>query len=173
MSYQLLAEHVLQPLSTVMGQRLLTCFYHDVVGIEALTTNDQGIDIIAQQVELVFENGQAVFIGWDGVNGWPSYTLSASVTSFCTSSERFRPETALWQQLIGKQLTSFDVFGFLNTRPHLLLIHFEEIEVAIANCYLEVDFIPRDPSGDDVWILSNSESIQLCIKKLGLEKLEA
>ncbi|WP_135435318.1 hypothetical protein [Hymenobacter fodinae] len=163
---------MLQPLSIVMGQRISECFYHDVVGIEALTTNEHGIDIIAQQVELVFENRQTVFIGWNGVKGWPSYTLSVSATSFCLSSERFSPETTFWQQLMGKRLTGFDVFGFPDTRPHLLLIHFEKTDVAIANCYLEFDFIPKSVLGDDVWILSDSESIQLFIKKLDLKKLE-
>ncbi|RSK44241.1 hypothetical protein [Hymenobacter perfusus] len=172
MSRQLLIEHVFQPLNKVVLQRLAACFYHDVVGIEALTTNEQGIDIIAQQVELVFEDEQSVFVGWDGVQGWPQYTLSASAASFCQSSERFKPDTVFWQSLLGKQLTSFNVFGFPDTRPHLLLLHFEEMEVAIANCYLAFDFIPEDPSGDDVWVLSTVESIHQFIEKLDLKKLE-
>ncbi|NVO84346.1 hypothetical protein [Hymenobacter terrestris] len=165
-------EHLLRPVASVVRQRLAAYFYHDVFGIEALTTNEQGIDIIAQQVELQFENGQTVFIGWNGVKGWFHYTLCASATSFCLASEKFAPETAYWQQLVGRQLTGFDVFGFPDTRPHLLLLNFEGLELAIANCHLEFDFIPEDPTGDDVWILLNSETIQSFIKKLDLKKLE-
>ncbi|WP_044001501.1 hypothetical protein [Hymenobacter swuensis] len=172
MSRQLLIEHIFQPLNNVVSQRLAACFYHDVVGIEDLTTNEQGIDIIAQQVELVFEDEQSVFVGWNRVKGWPSYTLSASADTFCVTSERFIANNNFWQHLSGKQLIGFDVFGFPDTRPHLLLLHFEGMKVAIANCYLEFDFIPKDPSGDDVWVLSTSTSIQQYIKKLDLKKLE-
>ncbi|SET10819.1 hypothetical protein [Hymenobacter actinosclerus] len=172
MSYSLLLEHLLRPVASVVRQRLAACFYHDIFGIEALTTNKQGIDIVAQQVELQFENGQTVFVGWNGVKEWFPYTLCASATSFCSASEKFTPRAAYWQQLAGRQLTDFDVFGFPDTRPHLLLLNFEGLEVAIGNCYLERDFIPQDPMGDDVWILLNAESIQQFIKKLDLKKLE-
>ncbi|NVO30131.1 hypothetical protein [Hymenobacter lapidiphilus] len=172
MSYLLLEKHILQPISSVLQRELSACFYHDVFDTESLSTNGQGVDIIAQQVELIFAGGQTLFIGWEGVRGWFPYTLGVSHESYCSSSERFVPNSTLWQQLIGRRLTGFDVFGYSGTRPHLLLFSFEGIEVAIANCYFESDFVPREPAGDDVWILLNSESIQFFIKKLDLKKLE-
>jgi hypothetical protein len=174
MNVLLLTEKVIAPVNSFLRQKLITCFYHDVYGIEALTTNEKGIDIVAQQVELLFEENRSLFLGWNYVPGWPRYTLEASIKSFCVTSEKFRASEAFWQQCVGKRFSGFSIFGYSShNEPHLLLLSFEGVEVAIANCTLEFDFVPIDVLGDDVWILMNAASIHSFIKKLGLERIEA
>lgn len=192
MNSELLEKHIHQTLRQVLGHRLTECFYHDVFGQDLLTTNNKGIDIIAQQLELVFENNESIFISWDTVDGWHQYSLSISDTSFCKNSEVYVANPSFWQYHIGAIFSSYEVYGYVENKittydalgipidtanyynePHLVILYFNNIAVAIANFYLEGDFVPMLPMGDDVWILFDPISIQLCIKKLGLEKLKA
>ncbi|GAB3296818.1 hypothetical protein [Hymenobacter tenuis] len=192
MSIDLLKQYITNPLNQVLSSKLSDYFYHDVCDVEYLTTNKQGVDIIAHQLELVFDNKQTIFISWNTVKGWEQYALSIAKKSFTTSSEKFRASNDFWQHYIGSELSRYEIWGYyINTttsrdtnyniinietyynEPHLALLYFETIVVGVANFYLNKDFIPTIPIGDDIWILFDPMHIQLCIKKLGLEKLEA
>ncbi|SDX40373.1 hypothetical protein [Hymenobacter psychrophilus] len=192
MKSELLEKCIHQPLRQFLGHSLKECFYHDVFGQDLLTTNNKGIDIIAQQLELIFDNNESIFISWDTIDGWHQYSLSISNKAFCKNTERYLANSSFWQYYIGSAFSGYEVYGYVENKiitynalnipintacyynePHLVLLYFDNITVAIANFCLEDDFVPTLPMGDDVWILFDPISIQLCIKKLGLEKLEA
>ncbi|OWP64529.1 hypothetical protein CDA63_03940 [Hymenobacter amundsenii] len=180
------------PLAQVLGKNLQACFYHDVFDQKFLTTNGKGVDIVAHQIELLFDDNQTIFISWANIDGWHQYSLSVSNKSFCVHAERYSANPAFWQHYIGASFSRYEIYGYATNQidthdshglfvqsnyyfnePHLILLYFDNVVVGVANFYLEENFIPRLPMGDDVWILFDPMSIQLCIKKLGLEKFEA
>jgi len=57
--------------------------------------------------------------------------------------------------------------------PHLLILHFDnERLLGVANFYLEDDFVPKYPMGDDVWIIFGKSYIDNYIETLSLELLD-
>ena len=51
-----LKKHILNYVEDLLGQRLLHFIYYDVCAEDELSTNNNGIDIIAHQLQLNFEN---------------------------------------------------------------------------------------------------------------------
>ncbi|SHL13909.1 hypothetical protein [Hymenobacter psychrotolerans] len=183
-----LEQYITAPLKLALGQTLTGVFYHDVAEKQWLTTNFQGTDIIAQQVELIFGSGLRLYCGWDTVKEWSQYSLCVSQQSFCLEAIVFTASPDYWQQRIGKPLTSYSVYGYKEStwhtaggsvervhlnEPHLIVLHFDSSLVAVANYTAEEDFHPRFPFGDDVWILFEQVEIEEHIQRLGFDKLEA
>ncbi|GAB2947799.1 hypothetical protein GCM10027048_10980 [Hymenobacter coalescens] len=164
---------------------LTEVYYHDMHPLDILTSNG-ATDIIAQQVELVFEGRVTVYISWDTVPGWMQYSLSVSCESFCTEVERFAPDSVYWQRCLGQPLEAFEVFGlsketwteygthgtkqetFYN-EPHLVVLNFGGHRIGVANWCAENNFVPHLPYGDDVWILFDEREIETHIKALGFD----
>ncbi|GAA4384451.1 hypothetical protein [Hymenobacter koreensis] len=184
---ELLQQHIIQPLNNVVGRMLEAVFYHDVFPGADLTTNGH-IDIILQQLELVFEGEAVVYISWATIPGWMQYSLSVSHESFCIRSERYAPASAYWQQCKGKPLADFEVYGYdketvieagadsrkeetYYNEPHLVILHFADHRIGVANWYAEENFIPRLPIGDDVWILFDEQEVSHFIEILKLDRL--
>lgn len=190
MCHDLLKKHITSVLDKLVGRQLSAYFFYEAEP-DYLSTNHGEIDIVGFQIELVFDAIESVFISWDTVKGWHQYTIGLSKTSFFTFAQKFRPHELLWQKYIGSELTCYEVYGYpVNTittihgygkktfdtyhnEPHMLVLYFNKSVLGVANFYAEKDFIPRLPMGDDVWILYTESAIQSCIKKLGLEKIEA
>ncbi|MCY0993090.1 hypothetical protein OV203_38470 [Nannocystis sp. ILAH1] len=185
-----LQRHVIEPLQAAIGCPLSAAHYHDLTDATALTTDRQGTDIIGQQLELEFCGGPTLCLSWYGVPGWQTYSLAVARTSFCTAAERFVPPGDCWPRYLGRVLTGFRIFGYpraevsrtnLGTghqttdvycyEPHLLLLNFDGVWMGVANWHAEDDFIPRQPIGDDIWVLFDAGQISRAIAELGLEAL--
>ena len=181
--------HILDQISDKIGRKLENNAYYDVGGEDELTTNNKGIDIIAHQLELVFENCRPIFISWSTISNWMQYSLCISEKSFCGDVEQFTKKDKNWESVIGCRLVDFKVFGFKEhtvtstspseikretylDEPHLLVLEFDNKRVlGIANFYMENDFIPRLPIGDDIWIAFEKSDIDEFIDHLNLDKL--
>jgi hypothetical protein len=67
----------------------------------------------------------------------------------------------------GKQTKEY----FYN-EPHADVLNFEnECTLGIGNLYLENDFIPKLPMGDDIWVIFGVKNLRACIDNLSLETL--
>ena len=183
--------HILDQISDKVGRKLEKNVYYDVCPANELTTNNRGIDIIAHQLELVFENSKPIFISWATISNWMQFSLCISEKSFCGDVERFTKIDQYWDSVIGCCLIDFDVYGYkehtitttlalpLKTKketylnePHLLILEFDNKRVlGVANFYLENNFIPKQPMGDDLWIAFEKSDFDMFINCLGLEKL--
>lgn len=170
----MLRKHLIDVLNPYIGAQLIGFVYHDVTGKEELYTNNNGIDIIAQQLELRFADKEPLFISWATLEGWSCYSLAASNSSFCTQSETFTPDNDTWENVVGQTLKRFDIYGYKaeNSEPHLVTLAFSSGNtLGIANFYFEEDFIPRNSMGDNIWIVFGANNIDRCIRALELEHL--
>lgn len=190
MGISLLEKHVTSVLDELVGRQLTAYFFYESEP-DYLSISHGEIDIVGFQIELVFDAIESVFISWDTVKGWHQYTVGLSKKSFFPFAQKFRPNELIWQRYIGIVLTHYEVYGYLehiitvtqsyglktfdtyHNEPHMLVLHFNDSVLGVANFYAEKDFIPRLPMGDDVWVMYTESAIRLCIEKLGLEKLEA
>lgn len=150
----LLQQHLANPLNLALDSKLTHALYHDVTGEEWFSSNQRGTDIIGQQLELRFDSDLRLYLSWANVKGWSQYSLSASRQSFCAESAVFTASPDYWQVRIGKQLTSYSVYGYQEStwyttggvvdkvrynEPHLVVLHFEDEVVAVANWRRRVD----------------------------------
>ncbi|RPD47733.1 hypothetical protein DNI29_09825 [Hymenobacter sediminis] len=191
MSLGLLKKHLTSSLDEIMGSNLSDYFFYEYEPDYVLSDSKE-IDIIGFQLELIFDNQKSIYISWDSVKGWHQYTLSVSTKSFVVLNDKFRYNEHIWQQYIGTELIKYEVYGYKTNiitttcsisyitscdvyreEPHMIVLHFANSILGIANSYEEKDFIPKLPMGDDIWIIYTVTAIQLFIEKLGLEKLEA
>lgn len=190
--YSNLVKFITEPLQKNLDRKLESYYYYDVCKEDQLMTNKEGIDIISHQLELKFEGNSPVFISWDTIKGWFQFSLCVSATPFCNGVEAFLKKDNDWADLVGKRFIDFEVYGYKeNTitstetatgrttnetfynEPHLLILHFEnERELGLANFHLETDFIPRFPTGDDLWIIFGRQIVDEFIGVLSLEKLD-
>jgi hypothetical protein len=190
-----LQKYVIKPLKLFIGKKVERVYYTDYGGPEELVTDGEGIDIIAQQVIIVFEDTGPIYISWTGrVAGWEQYAISAWTESYVIPDAEIENTYAVnseyWKTIIGKRLTEFEVYGYqdykvtstacdtgeskdvtYDNQPHLIILYFGKSQVAIANFYAATDFQPKYPIGDDVWIIFNTHKRELFIKELELEKL--
>ena len=186
-----LKNYIVDPIKSRLDKKLESYRYYDVCKEDELTTNNNSVDIISHQLELKFENSDTIFISWATIDDWFQYSLCVSETSFCTGVETFVKQDNNWNKIVGTKLRSFKVYGYpenvitsteTNTgkktietyylEPHLLTFEFESDEVlGVANFYLENDFEPKLPMGDDIWIIFGLKYISSFIKSLSLERL--
>ena len=176
-----LRRYILDPMSRCIGKTLENYCYYDVLEEEFVTTNNNGIDITAFQLELRFENAEPVFVSWENLEGWLQYSLCVSEKSFCNDVQKFVKRDENWKRLVGRRLKSFEVYGFIKNKsypttyyhePHLLILKFDNDQVlGIGNFYMEEDFVPKFSFGDDIWIIFGWTSLKFCIDKLALERL--
>ena len=190
-----LDKYVIAPLTHFIGKKAERIYYTDIGDLSDVLTDGKGIDIIAYQVILAFEDHNSLCVSWTGqVRGWEQYAISASVESYVMPevdiSNTFAVESKYWETIIGKRLTGFSVYGFKEYRvvstscktgesteivyhnqPHLIVFDFEDRQVAMANFYLRIDFEPKMPIGDDIWIIFDANGRNRFIKELRLEKL--
>lgn len=186
-----LKDFIVNPIKRNLSKKLESYCYYDVFKEDELTTNNNGIDIISHQLELKFENNNPTYISWATIDDWFQYSLCVSETSFCNGVEIYIKHDNNWKNIVGTKLKTFQVFGYpenvitsteANTgkattetchlEPHLLILEFEGGDVlGIANFYLENDFEPKLPLGDDVWIIFGWGYINRFIKSLSLERL--
>ena len=186
-----LKNYIVDPIKSCLDRKLESYRYYDVCKEDELTTNNNGVDIISHQLELKFENNNPIFISWATIDNWFQYSLCLSQTSFCNGVETFAKQDNNWNKIVGTKLKSFKVYGYpenvitsteTNTgkkiietyylEPHLLTLKFESDEVlGIANFYLENDFEPKLPMGDDIWIIFGLNYINSFIKSLSLKNL--
>lgn len=187
-----IARFLADPVEKNLDRKLESYCYYDICKEDQLTTNKKGIDIISHQLELKFEGIPPIYISWETIEGWSQFSLCVSGTSFCNGEEIFTKQDNNWAGIIGKRLKGFDVFGYKeNTialtetatgrmtsetfynEPHLLILHFEDERLlGLANFHLETDFIPRFPTGDDLWIIFGRQFVDEFIGVLSLEKLD-
>lgn len=184
-------KHILDKIDRLVGQSLLNYTYYDVYPEDQLTTNNNGIDIIAHQLKLDFTNN-SIFVSWSTIDNWSQYSLCVAETSFCENAEIFKKTDKNWNNIIGQELISYEVYGykenviesveinsnkttknkFLN-EPHLLVMKFtNDILLGIANFYQSDNFIPTLPMGDDIWIIFGNQNLKTCIDSLHLNKIE-
>jgi hypothetical protein len=169
-----LKTRIIDILKTYIGTQMIAFLYHDVTPKEQLTTNRNGIDIIAHQLELKFIGKTSLFISWENIANWQTYSLAVSIKSFCSQSEIFMKNDGNWECVVGQKLKRFDIYGYKtkNYEPHLLVLEFSSgNKLGIANFYFEEDFIPKYSNGDDVWIIFGDNNLDTCIKVLNLENL--
>ena len=186
-----LKNYIVNPIKGSLDKKLEGYRYYDVCKEEGLTTNNNGVDIISHQLELKFESKKPIFISWATIDNWFQYSLCVSEISFCDGVETFVKHDDNWKSIVGTKLKSFKVYGYsenvitstetktgkttLDTyylEPHLLILEFENDKVlGIANFYLDNDFEPKLPMGDDIWIIFGSDYVNSYIKSLSLERL--
>lgn len=187
-----LKVRILDKLNENIGHRLKNYVYYDICSEDQLTTNNNGIDIVSHQLELEFESINPIFISWDTFEDWHQYSLSISEKTFCNGAEKYTKIDKNWESILGRKLVDFQVYGYKenvisttemisgksksNTyynEPHLLVLEFDNEKVlGIANFYLEDNFVPRLPMGDDIWIIFDRENLKCCIDNLNLDKLD-
>ncbi len=187
-----LAKYIVEPVRKILGKKLETYFYYDSFKEDDLMTNKMGVDIISHQLELKFEGSAPIFISWETIDGWFQYSLCVSEIPFCKGVEKYTKYDSNWEDIVGKALKRFEIYGYKehvitstekSTRrtrketyynePHLLIFHFEnEKLLGFSNFYLEEDFEPNFPMGDDVWIIFEKNRIDGYIDKLSLEILD-
>lgn len=187
-----LNEYILEPVSRNLDRKLETYRYYDVCSAYSLTTNEKGVDIISHQLEMKFEGNAPIFISWATIDGWFQYSLCVSETSFCNGVETYIKTDDNWTGILGQRLKSFEVYGYSENvvtstetatgrtnietfcnEPHLLILHFDNKKLlGLANFYLENDFVPKLPMGDDIWIIFGKTNIDSYIETLSLEQLE-
>ena len=187
-----LTKYIVEPVRKNLDRKLETYCYYDVCNEGELTTNKKGVDIISHQLELKFEESAPIFISWATIDGWFQYSLCASETSFCNGVETFTKKDGNWTDIVGKRLRRFEVYGYqenvitstdtatgrttketYHNEPHLLIFHFDNDRLlGIANFYLENNFVPKYPMGDDVWIIFGKTYIDNYIQTLSLELLD-
>lgn len=187
-----LKTYILDIIEGLIGHKLINNFYYDVCSEDQLTTNNNGIDIISNQLMLVFETKNPIFISWATINNWFQYSLCVSEKTFCEGVEKFTKKDKNWDGILGNTLIGFDVYGYkkntikttetisgksktgtYSNAPHLLTLKFSNDKLlGIANFYKSDNFIPTHPMGDDIWIIFNWENIKVCIDALNLDKLE-
>lgn len=165
--------HILEKVDVLLSQRLVNYMYYDVCSQEHLSTNNNGIDIISHQLRLDF-TCNTIYISWQSVEKWMTYSLVVSENSFCEGAEVFTKADGNWDKIIGQQIIDYSIYGYQdNSEPHLLILEFENSQLlGIANFYFEENFIPTIPEGDDVWIIFGIKNLKICIESLQLEKLE-
>lgn len=187
-----LTKYIVEPVRKNLDKKLESYRYYDVCKEDDLTTNEKGVDIISHQLELKFEGNAPIYISWATIDGWFQYSLCVSETSFCNGVETFTKNDNNWTDIVGKALRRFEVYGYKENvitstetatgrtskdtylnEPHLLILHFDnERLLGLANFYLENDFVPKYPMGDDVWIIFGNSYIDSYIKTLSLEPLD-
>jgi hypothetical protein len=187
-----LTKFLIEPVRKNLDRKLEAFCYFDVCKEDALTTNNNGVDIISHQLELKFEGNPPIYISWETIEGWFQYSLCVSATSFCNGVETFVKKDKNWESILGKRLIRFEVYGYtknivtstetanersttktFHNEPHLLILHFEgEIILGIANFHLENDFVPKYATGDDIWIIFDKSSIECYIEMMSLELLD-
>jgi len=155
-----LNTHILNPIKDIGSSRLIEVFYYDPGGIEFLSDNKAGIQIIGGQIEFQFEHNRRLFISWANVPGWEQYALSCSGTTFFleTSSKWTMGNSKWWKPAIGKNLGYAEILGFEDNEgePNLASLTWgSSYTTAIANWMFEKDFAPKYPNGDDIWVLFN------------------
>jgi hypothetical protein len=170
-----LKQNVLEHADTLLGNKLLKFVYHDLCTGDQLDSNKEDIDIIAQQLELRFENAKATYISWATIENCTQYSLCLSESSLSSRSEQYTKTDANWKNLIGRKLVKYKVFGYKTkvcAEPHFLILEFEnKLQLGVGNFYREPNFIPVHANGDDIWIVFGKGSIDFCISKLNLEQL--
>ena len=190
-----LDQYVIKPITQFIGKKAERIYYTDIGGPSDMTTDGKGIDIIAHQVILKFEDSNSLCVAWTGqVRGWEQYAISASVESYVIpdagSLNTFAVKSKYWETIMGKRLTGFSVYGYKEyiavsvscetgtstetiyyDQPHLIIFDFEDSQVTVANFYLANDFKPKFPIGDDIWIIFDANRRDEFIEKLELEKL--
>lgn len=184
-----LSKYVVEPIRKNLDKRLDAYRYYDVCNEDELTTNNQGVDIISHQLELKFEGNAPIFISWASIEGWFRYSLCVSEMSFCNDVATFVKNDSKWTEIVGERLRNFEVYGYkenvitstetangrtsrvsCHNEPHLLILQFyNEKLLGLGNFYLEDDFVPKYPMGDDVWIIFGRSYIERYIDTLSLE----
>lgn len=190
-----LHKYVIKPITQFIGKKAERIYYTDIGDSSGMTTDGKGIDIIAHQVIMEFEDTNSLCVTWTGqVRGWEQYAISASIASYVSPDARilntFAVKSKYWETIIGKRLTGFSVYGYkeytavsvscetgestemvYHNQPHLIIFNFEDSQVTIANFYLAEDFEPKFPIGDDIWIIFDANRRNEFIEKLELEEL--
>jgi hypothetical protein len=187
-----LTKYIVEPVRKNLDKKLEAYCYYDICNEDDLTTNNKGVDIISHQLELQFEGGEPIFVSWATIDGWFQYSLCVSKTSFCNGVETFARKNSGWTEIIGNPLRRFQVYGYkehvitstetatgmttnhtYHNEPHLLILHFDNEKIlGLANFYLETDFVPKAPMGDDLWIVFSRTYIDAYIETLSLELLD-
>lgn len=175
-----LEHHLVNPVINFVGQEVEKVLFTDVFPHE-LISNDAGIYIVAQQIIIQFKNEKQLYFSWNTIKGWAQYVLVASSESFVIpEAEKEGTFQATWDDLegvINKRLTGFSILGYVeysgtfSNQPHLILLKFEGKEVAIANFHQESDFTPKYPTGDDIWVIFDTQKVHEFITTLELKEL--
>ncbi|GEM_PF-3137458 len=166
-----LKTNICNYINPLIGKKIIGYIYYDVTTEEILTTNNNGIDIIAHQIELSFNNGNTIFFSWTKIDNWSTYSLAVSNETFCKQVETFTTDSKYWRKIIDNTLNKFKIYGYSkNNEPHMILLVFNNGEkLGVANFFQEKDFIPKFAIGDDIWIIFGENNIENCINKLGLK----
>lgn len=187
-----ITKYIIEPVIKNLGRELESYCYHDICGENQLTTNKSGVDIISSQLELKFKGNTPIFISWATIDGWHQFSLCVSDISFCNGVETFPKRDENWRALVGNKFKSFEIYGYNRNEitltetatgritkeiyynePHLLILYFNNEKIlGVGNFYLENDFIPKYPMGDDIWIIFDKTYINNYIKALSLDLLE-
>ena len=189
-----LSQYVIGPLTQFIEKSVERIYYTDIGDPAERVTNGKGIDIIAQQLIIAFEDNTFLYLSWRSVSGWEQYAISASTEPFVIAdvsiTNTYAVNSINWRAIIGRRLTGFMVYGYqvyesirtpfkideaktitYDNQPHLIILDFEESQVAIANFYHEADFEPKYPTGDDIWIIFDSTRRNRFVSELKLERL--
>jgi hypothetical protein len=179
-------SYILDFINPLLAHKLLNYSYYDVHSEDAgeyeLLTNGN-IDIVAHQLKLVFEGEKTIFISWDMIEKEYAYCLAVSEKSFCAEDIfQFSQLDKKWERFIGQKLVDYKVYGQENiflkkegnnemrtNAPHLLVLQFDNSAfLGIGNFYASDNFIPDSEMGDDIWIIFEENTIEMCVKKLQL-----
>lgn len=168
--------HFLQPFRSIANLAIKDVRYWDPGGIEFLSDNCSGVQIIGGQIEFEFENGDKLFSSWANIPGFELYSLSLSTKSFFNedSPNWSEVKSTNWNQVIGKRMVSMEVFGLVEMKdqPHLAKFTWENgFTIWTANWKHEPDFQPKFPFGDDLWIIFEEKVAQDFASKLDLKPI--
>ena len=183
-----LEKYIIEPIKKNLDKRLKRYQYYDIGNVDKLITNNK-VDIIAHQLELQFEADNSIFISWATIERWSQYSLSVSEISFIENLEGNAQNDKNWEDILGRNLKSFEVYGYkksiiasseTNTgkiiyktfyeEPHLLIFYFDNNKsVGVANFYEENDFNPISTAGDDIWIIFDKDDINGYIEKFNFQ----
>lgn len=186
----ILKSYILDFINPLIELKLLNYSYYDGYSEDAgeyeLLTN-VNIDIVGHQIKLVFEGEKTIFISWDMIEKEYAYCLAVSEKSFCDEEVfQFSQLDKRWNRFIGQRLIAYKIYGQENVFvkkegnneihtniPHLLVLQFENNALlGIGNFYASDNFIPFSEMGDDIWVIFEENSIEMCVKKLQLVTIE-